>query len=299
MKAIYEQISPFESESTYLLRRFSLPRFNVPFHYHPEIELTLIEQSHGKRFVGGHVANFEAGDLVLLGANVPHCWLNDDPNLPTDDAAKAIVIHFDQKVLGDTFLTLPETKSIKGLFQKIQSGLSIKGKTRDIIAEMMAKSFEQPPFKRLLNLLEILHVIAQNPADGDLLDSNFSQNAFSSVENERFKKVYGYLIENFREEISLETVAEIAHLTPTAFCRYFKKITHKTLIDVLTEFRVKHAAQLLTTTDKSVSEVCFGSGFGNISYFNKEFKKATGHTPLTYRKMGRNVFQWTKQHFTL
>jgi transcriptional regulator GlxA family with amidase domain len=74
-------------------------------------------------------------------------------------------------------------------------------------------------------------------------------------------------------------------MTETAFCRYFKKITKKTFLDLVTEFRIKHACNLLTTSDKQVAEVCFESGFGNISHFNKQFKVFTGYSPLNYRKM--------------
>ena len=88
-----------------------------------------------------------------------------------------------------------------------------------------------------------------------------------------------------KNDIDLNTISAVAHFTPTAFCRYFKKVTRKTLVDVVTGFRIKHAGQLLTSTEKTVSDICFESGFGNISYFNKVFKNAKGHSPLEYRKL--------------
>jgi AraC-like DNA-binding protein len=282
MKATYEQLSE-GVESSFLHRRFSLPKFNAPFHFHPELELTFIEKSTGKRFVGRQVADFAAGDLVLLGANVPHSWQNteggNEPN-----AAQSIVIQFREDFAGHGFLSLNELADIRQLFKKAQAGVLIKGQTRDIVADKMAFAMTASPFKKLIDLLEILHNIALSD-ETELIDPQFSSYTLSALDTERFQKVYAHIIDNYRQEINLNAISAIAHLTPTAFCRYFKKMTRKTLIEVVTEFRIKHACQLLTTTDKSVADICFDSGFGNISYFNKEFKKAIGHSPLGYRKL--------------
>ena len=290
MKATYEKITD-NAASSFLYRAFSLPQFDAPYHFHPELELTLIVKSSGKRFVGRQVANFEAGDLVLLGANVPHCWLNTADTIqgiPHQeellDRAQSIVIQFKESFVGETFWHIPEANSIRQLFQKAQAGILIKGKTRDIVAEKMQFQHINNPFQRLLQLLDILQIIAQSN-EIELIDPQFSTQALSSVDTERFQKVYAYLIENYTQDISLDTIAAIAHLTPTAFCRYFKKMTRKTLVDVITEFRIKHACQLLTSSEITVTDICFKSGFGNISYFNKEFKNATGYSPLNYRKM--------------
>lgn len=283
MKATYEQISE-NIENSFLYRRFILPQFDAPFHFHPELELTFIEQSKGKRFVGRQVADFEAGDLFFLGENVPHSWLNTPSNTEGGDFAKSIVIQFKAGFVGQTFIDIPEMTAIKHLFKKAQSGILIKGKTRDTVADKMSFATATNPFQKLLHLLDILQIIAVS-TEIELIDPQFSTTTLSPIDTERFQKVYAFIIANYTQDTDLETIAAVAHLTPTAFCRYFKKMTRKTLVDVVTEFRIKHACQLLTSTDNSVSDICFESGFGNISYFNKQFKNALGHSPLTYRKM--------------
>ena len=293
MKATYEQVSE-NIENAFLYRQFSLPKFNAPYHFHPELELTYILSSKGTRFVGRQVSDFEAGDLVLLGANVPHSWQNtvEERNLDVggkeDFYAKSIVIQFKADFVGDTFLNLNEMTAIQQLFQKAQSGILIKGKTRDMVADKMTFTDALSPFKKLINLLEILHIIALSE-ETELIDTQFSSFTPPTLDTELFQKIYAYIIENYKNDISLEQIAAIAHLTPTAFCRYFKKMTRKTLVDVITEFRIKHARQLLTSTEKSVSDICFESGFGNISYFNKEFKKGIGYSPLNYRKLFNKI----------
>ena len=139
-------------------------------------------------------------------------------------------------------------------------------------------------FVRLLQFLEILELIA-NSEETELIDHQFAGLASSPAETERFQKVFSYLIGNYQQEVSLKTVAKIANLTPTAFCRYFKNVTRKTLVEIVTEFRINQACQNLRNTEKSVNEICFECGFGNISYFNKTFKAITAYTPSQYRNL--------------
>lgn len=294
MKATYEQLIE-NMGSSFLYRQFSLPSFNAPYHFHPELELTFIKQGRGTRFVGSQISDFEAGDLVLLGKNIPHCWLNTPEGINEGgnlmaDAAQSIVIQFKEDFMGNAFGCIPEMAAINQLFQKAQAGILIQEKTRDRVQDKMYKMETTHPFNKLMNLLDILQDIALSD-DIKLIDVQFSSYKLSSLDTERFQKVYAYIIENYPKDIVLDKIAAIAHLTPTAFCRYFKKMTRKTLIEVVTEFRIKHACQLLTTVDKPISDICFESGFGNISYFNKEFKKAIGRSPLNYRKLFLGIHQ--------
>lgn len=282
MRATYEQLNE-TAGSSFLYRRFTQARLDAPFHFHPELELTLVLEGSGRRFVGRQVSNYEAGDLVLLGSNLPHTWSGNEPGNELE-TSRSIVIQFKEHFAGEAFWNIPEMAPISALFQKAQSGIWIKGKTRDWVAEKMNIGSHLPPFQKLLQLVEILHVIAASD-ETEQIDIQFSHYIPSTLESERFQKVYTYLIEHYQEDISLETIAVVANLTPTSFCRFFKKIARKTFVDALTEFRVKHSCQLLSATEKPISDICFESGFGNISYFNKEFKKSLGRSPMRYRKM--------------
>ena len=282
MKPTFEQINE-TAASSFVWRQYSKPRFDAPFHFHPELELTLILQGSGRRLVGRQVSNFETGDLVLLGPNVPHVWLNDQVVHTPETVSEAIVMQFKENFVGEQFWAMPEMAAVQSLFQKAKSGLLITGKTRDWVSEKMVDGVRLSPFEKLLQLMELLHGIATS-GETEPIDQYFSNYAPSPADTERFRKVYAYLMEHYREEILLETIAAIANLSPTSFCRFFKKITRQTFVDVLTEFRVKHAAQMLSSTEKPIADICFESGFGNLSYFNKEFKKSLGQSPMQHRK---------------
>jgi AraC-like DNA-binding protein len=305
MKAAYESLNP-TSESSFLYRRFSLPRFDAPYHFHPEIELTLIVKGTGKRLVGSQIDTYEAGDLVLLGENVPHCWLNENTineentvantlengklgkntegPLLDSDAAQSIVIQFKKEFLGDSFFEKMEFNKIKNLLEKAQSGIVITGETRDILIEKMREMESQNAYNRLMTLLDILQKIAHSK-DTQTIDNQPFSIKLNQHDAEKINTVYAYIMEHYTSEINLEKVAKQAFMTPPAFCRYFKKITRKTFVEVLVEYRIKHACQLLSSSDKSISDICFESGFGNISYFNKQFKEMMRETPLGYRRM--------------
>ena len=111
--------------------------------------------------------------------------------------------------------------------------------------------------------------------------------ALSAVDLARINRVYAYVIANYTQEVHLDEVAHLANMTETAFCRYFKKVTKKTFVEMVTEFRIKHACELLRSSQLSMAEICFESGFGNLSHFNKQFKQYMNETPLQYRKLVR------------
>ena len=271
-----------EKSSSIAFKQLNDSYFDAPYHFHSAYELTYIAKSEGKRFVGSSMIDFQAGDLVLLGPNLPHCWKNN--GLGEEGSSKAVTIQFKEDFWGEAFFANPETEPIRLLLDKAKSGLQIKGKTRDRIAKEMGFLTNMPPFQRMLGLLDLLNTIAIS-TDFQVIDSEPQQYALNPSDLDRITKVYAYVIENYTQELHLETAAHFANMTETAFCRYFKKVTHKTFLDLVTEYRIKHACNLLANTEKQVTEVCFESGFGNISHFNKQFKLVTGHSPLSYRKI--------------
>jgi AraC-like DNA-binding protein len=230
---------------------------------------------------------------VLLGENLPHCWQNHRKDWLAEDAdsagAQALVIHFRRDFLGEDFLSNEACAGLQSLFEKAKTGFSIVGPTQDKIARDMLALSEMAPFPRLLAFLQILHTIGISTADVQAIDTTEGNYAIAEGDLERINRVYAYVIANYTQEVHLDEVAHLANMTETAFCRYFKKVTNKTFVELVTEFRVKHACTLLRTTNKPMIEVCFESGFGNISHFNKQFKAWMKTPPLQYRKM---VMEW-------
>lgn len=110
-------------------------------------------------------------------------------------------------------------------------------------------------------------------------------------DNDRINLVFNHVKTNYKDEIRLEDVADLASMTVPSFCRYFKKITSKTFTQFVNEYRLVHASKLLAEQPISITEVCFESGFNNFSHFNKKFKAFTGQNPSEYRKQLTTVLE--------
>lgn len=281
MKAIFEQLN-LGRASSFHYRKLVLATFNAAFHFHPEYELTLILKGEGQRYVGSHVEDFGPGDLVLLGSNLPHCWVSKPQ--PTGEMLACIVLQFDPAFLGKDFFDLPEMADVRCLLDQSKSGLRIHGRAQERIAAQLCQLESEMPVKKMLGLLSILDELSRVP-DLETIDRLYAKNVYSNAETARFQQVFSYLIEHYRREITLEEIAKVANLTPTSFCRYFKNMTQKTFHELVHEFRIQYACQLLRKTGAPVAQIAFDCGFGDVPYFNKLFKKQKGMSPLAYRKM--------------
>lgn len=98
------------------------------------------------------------------------------------------------------------------------------------------------------------------------------------------KEIISYVQQNFKEKISLKEFGEQFHLSEKYISRYFKEHFHITLSQYITHLRLEYAKQLLQDTDTPVTEIAMQSGYQNVSYFIRSFKKAYGVSPLKYKK---------------
>jgi two-component system response regulator YesN len=105
---------------------------------------------------------------------------------------------------------------------------------------------------------------------------------------ERAKK---YILDNYPEELRLETVAREIHLSPTYFSALFKKMTGCSFAKYLTRVRIAKAKELLENTDISVTDIALQVGFNDPAYFAAIFRREFGLTPLAYRKLKRGQAQ--------
>ncbi len=259
--------------------------FYNPWHYHPELELTLVIKSYGQRQVGDSIENFGPGDLVLVGSNLPHVWKNDEAFLKDDASmkAQAIVVKFLPEFAGKNFFDRPEMLKIRHLIEELAPfGVKLTGILRDEVEQILLKLPDMEDAGRFIHLLHILDLISRSK-DYRLLAS-LSYRSNKAENSHRINVVLDYIMEHYQEDLKLETVAGLINMNRNAFCRFFRQGTRKNLFTVIQEVRIGKACQFLIETEMNVLQVCYACGFGNISGFNRAFKKITGHVPLSYRK---------------
>ncbi|SFC52612.1 AraC-type DNA-binding protein [Parapedobacter composti] len=285
---------PRSTEYPYLSRQHTLPNFGTVWHYHPELELHYVVRGEGVRFVGDNISNFDAGELLLLGENLPHMWrcnkryFQGNPNI----TAEAVVVQFLADFMGRDFLRKPEAAAIHALYERARYGLVIHGSTKKQVVTLMRESVQAEGLSRLMLIFNILHVLADSK-EMTQIASGWTTHRANKDEADRINKVYHYILSNYRNEITLEEISAVAHLSVTSFCRYFKMMTKKTFRDFLIEVRISHAKRMLIEDSISTTEaICFECGFNNRSNFFRHFKRITGCTPVEYRSkyLYENVF---------
>ncbi|MBE9463410.1 AraC family transcriptional regulator [Dyadobacter subterraneus] len=278
MKPLFENLKP-GPESSFIVRSFDLEQFTVPFHFHPEFELTLILKGRGKRYVGNNMADFEENDLVLIGPDLPHCWKSEK-----EDGVKSVVVHFINDFLGKEFFDRPELSNIQNILKRSASGIRFMGKTAEnVVPKLELLSVEENPFRKMLRLLDVMEDLADS-AEYQLLDHGGTVAQLPHINKERMNVALGYIVDNFRQDIILNEVAAEVNMSPNAFCKYFKKATDKTFMETVIDYRINFAMQQLLSTEKPVAEIAMESGFGDVSHFYKLFKRLIKISPLQYRK---------------
>lgn len=285
MKPILRKVDA-GNDHTFRVREDIMPYLYNHWHYHPEAELTLIRKSSGTRLVGDHMERFLDGDLVLLGPNLPHMWRNDDVYFQPGSALKieAIAVHFLPECLGNTFLSIPEMKPVRLLLEEARRGIRLTGGLHNRVQRKMEAILHAKGIYRVTLLLEMLYDIACSGEKMLLSSLGFIQeHSFDRVD--KINEIYHYTFNNFTQPISIEAVARHAHISPHSFCRYFKTRTSRTYIRFLTEIRIGHACKLILENRMSIAQVCYASGFNNLSNFNRRFKEITGKTPLEYYRV--------------
>ena len=283
MKPQLEKLA-LEGRFSYLARHFKRPNFDAPWHYHPEWELTYIINSSGQRFVGDSIEPFFENDLVLLASNLPHFWRNSDDyyQLPFQKSAEAIVVQFPQSLVDDFFEKVPEFSHLRRLLNEAARGIKFSTQVATMLRDDLLRLPTLPDGERFVAFMHILLTLSHDRT-GQLLASQGYQITPDEADTERMKRILEFTLVHFQEDIKLEIIAETAHLTVPAFCRYFKKRTQKTYVDFLQGLRTSHARQLLTSSEMSVAQIGLECGFQNLSHFHQVFKRHTGDSPLQYR----------------
>lgn len=280
MKATFESIEPSFGSSFSFTRFEKDTNFKSHFwHYHPEIELVLVNGGSGKRQIGSHISYYTKGDLILIGSNLPHCGFTDESTGNSEE----YVLHMKPEFLGSSMLETPEFEFLSQLFNDAKIGIAYGIDTRMKVEPILSQMQNAFGLERLLGLLTILKLLNE-AEDVNLLNADGFSIETQIQDNDRINTVFNFVKDHFQQPISLEEMADRVSMTVPGFCRYFKKVTNKTFTRFVNEYRVVHASKLLAEKTLSIADIAEESGFNNFSYFNKVFKELTGASASEYRK---------------
>jgi AraC-like DNA-binding protein len=282
-KPIQETLAPHSAPDVVACARIEGDNFGCQWHFHPELELTLVQSGGTHRWIGDKITPLKNGDLTFLGSNLPHDYRNEViPGKPFRKV-KALNVQFHPQFLGRNWLARAEMIPIKRLFERAESGIQVMGSTRERVASAMAKMIQAHGLKRLILLMQILDDLACSDDLVSISSPGFTPEIHIS-ESERMGLVSAYIQENISKPIYLADVAKHIGVSEVTFSHYFRSRTGKTFPSYLNELRIARVCRMLAETDETVSQIAWACGFDSMANFLKHFKRIHGCTPREYRQ---------------
>lgn len=282
MTKILTEVTPLSEYDIFYIVDRKKKEFDYPIHKHKEIEMNLLCNCEGcQRIVGDSVEQTGYYDLVIVGNDLEHGWLQN--GVETKGHMREITVQWSEETISRFVMAKNQFSSVRVLLDRINNGIVFGQET---IKEILPK-FEEllkpiPGFMRYLKLMEIIFILSTTNDYRTLSTTSFA-NVAEKETSRRIKKVKDFIANNYTEPLRLEDLASMVGMTPTAFSRFFKLHTNKTLSNYIIDIRLGHAIRGLVDTQMTCSEICYMCGFNNLSNFNRLFKKKKGCTPLEFR----------------
>jgi len=268
--------------------RAKLPVFDCIYHCHPEVELIAINGSHGTCLIDGQLERFKPGDVFLIGSMAPHSFTNRRRDSTGKDWTDYTVLQLKPDLLGDQIGVCRELNALRLLLKRKKS-MVLQGDLMPQAHKLLSKIPDLPTSLGLIRILEILDLITRHESlTRELSGQKFNQN-LKDQDYERLARVHRYVHEHCMDAPKLVDVAKCAGMTPPSFSRYFRQKTGSTWQDYLVEIRVLEACSQLALSHESITNICYGSGFNNLSNFNRHFKRLKGCTPSEFRESWVNL----------
>lgn len=269
----------------FVVEQVSLTLLVSKWHFHEENEIIFIPGGRLACFIGDGQFKFSKESLIMIGACTPHIWVWDNEFTSGSDELKeeAIIIKFRESFLGNYFIQFSGVERIKALMEKSKRGIIFTSDKLQPLMNKLESINELDYFDKILLLFESLNLFSKSKTY-TLVSNSASLSLNQKREISNIDKILKFIETNFKHKITIKEVAETANLSPTSFCRYFKSRTFKTFITVVNETRIEYASKLLLETNLSVSEICYQSGFNQLSNFYRQFINIKKMTPKHFRK---------------
>ena len=285
MRVVFEKVR-HPADAAIACGEWDAPAFDCPLHVHPEIEVIQIVESRGSRLVGDHLGHFAPGEVLLLGTGLPHMYVNDPPQAShmAPAAARSRYVQFLPGCFGSELLFLPEMRGVGGMLEAGRRGLRFDDATAAAADGALDALWAARGVGRVARLLDLLGVLVAGGAE--FLASEGYRPVRAHVDSDRLERATAYINANLCNGVRLDAAARAAHLSPQAFSRFFHRHMGQPFVEYVIGLRVGRACRSLLESDRTVAEIAFACGFGNLSNFNRQFKRLRGATPREFRKLG-------------
>jgi len=277
-KIKYTHIPKLEEHSFYFDHVKVYWNEQITFHEQKTWELAYVITGSGTRIIGDKIEPFSRNEIILIPPNIPHGWSFDEFDADITGKIENIAIAFSNQLLENCIATFPELAStIQSIMQRTEA-ISFKGNTLVRLQQILMAMAMQSDAERISSFIKILALLS-SPEDTDAV----GKLVIEDKKTKRMQKILLYIMNNYQNTITLEEIAKLVNLDRSSFCIFFKKMTGKTFFTYLTEYRIESSCQMMAKTNMTIAEICFASGFKDVPYYNRVFKKTKHITPTEYR----------------
>jgi len=257
-------------------RRTAVTGVGGRWHSHAEMEFTIFQRGSGTRYIGDHIGAFGEWDCVLLGSHLPHCWMEQGR---TD----GYVLQF-HLPLEHPLRRLGGAREALRLFATAERGIHFRPATARAALALLERMAAASKLARAGLLLELLALLHDAPRRQTVTLSQTRVFAEADAATRpRLESVVQWVLEQFTEPLTLDEAVQRSAMSRATFCRQFSRHTGKTFIAFVTDARLAYAHQLLTQTQRSVTDIAFASGFGSLTRFNAAFRGKFDRAPRELR----------------
>ena len=260
------------------------PFHTVRWHFHPEYELHLVVSTTGRYFVGDFIGEFEPGNLVLTGPNLPHNWVSDLPE-GTSIPLRGRVIQFSERFIDETMKVLPELATLAPLLESSRRGVLFPPEVAGQVSPLMSELMEAQGVRRIELFMAIAGALSRARGVSMLASPSYLPDP-SGYMSAGINKALAYIRENLTQQFDETDLASIAGQSTGAFSRTFRKHTGMSLVQYVKRLRINLACQILMSDEQaSITDICFEVGFNNLSNFNRQFLAEKGMPPSRFRRL--------------
>ncbi|MGN0004152.1 MAG: AraC family transcriptional regulator [Sphingobacterium composti] len=281
MKPIQFTVSVY-GEGVFAVLEDKKENFYNYYHRHDEAQVTYILRGKGTIMVGNVMQSFQSGDIFVLKPNEPHMFDREVEAEEEKGDIHAIHIFVNLERMKKLY-HIPEFESVRDYFNELHTSKMLDRSISESMMHFFTNLMVKTGMPRFAEFLQLLHALTQHRHDAVSLYSGVRDMSYSDKDGVRISQVYKFTFDKYQEDISVDQVASLVHMTPTSFCKFFKKHTMKTYITFLNEVRIEKACQiLLNNKSENIAEAAFQVGFNNIVHFNRVFKAITKMSPKKY-----------------
>jgi len=257
----------------------------IRWHAHDDYELHFIVATSGKVFVGDYIGNYKPGQLILTGPRLPHNWICQSNEPPTD--TRDMVIRFDHESFAQGMKIIPELSEVLPMLLRAKSGLEFLGEDPDYLQTTFAAIRDTSGLERLTLTLPLLKKLSQSQNYRLLSTVQIDLKSNENLQR-KINTVVDYVTQHYNQDICLSDASNLVSMSDSHFSRFFRKATGNRFTEFLNRVRISRACNLLTETDQQIVDICFQVGFKNVANFNRRFHELKGVTPRDFRSQSSN-----------